>query len=182
MEPAAEAEAEQIRRRARGEADAIFAKMEAQARGVQEVLSKQAEGFANLVKAPAAARFGCTAMLVDKIEELVKIQVEAVKNLNIDKITVWDSAGGKDGNSSTANFLSGIMKAIPPLSDTFKMAGLRFPLFSERKSRVLPLSLRNLLKHPRPACRNVRRNAFGIISGTVKNHLLRNGLKPVSER
>lgn len=130
MELAAEAEAEQIRRRARGEADAIFAKMEAQARGVQEVLSKQAEGFANLVKAAGgSADSAVQLMLVDKIEELVKIQVEAVKNLNIDKITVWDSAGGKDSNSSTANFLSGIMKAIPPLSDTFKMAGLQIPAF-----------------------------------------------------
>ena len=65
----------------------------------------QAEGFANLVKAAGgSADSAVQLMLVDKIEELVKIQVEAVKNLNIDKITVWDSAGGKDGNSSTATF------------------------------------------------------------------------------
>ena len=75
MELAAEAEAEQIRRRARGEADAIFAKMEAQARGVQEVLSKQAEGFANLVKAAGgSADSAVQLMLVDKIEELVKFR------------------------------------------------------------------------------------------------------------
>ena len=45
----AEAEAEQARRLAKGEADAIYAKMEAQARGIQEILSKQAEGFAAIV-------------------------------------------------------------------------------------------------------------------------------------
>ena len=68
-------------------------------------------------------------MLVDKIEELVKIQVEAVKNLNIDKVTVWDSMGGKDGSSTTANFLSSLMKSIPPLNETFKMAGMQVPEF-----------------------------------------------------
>lgn len=126
----AEAEAEQARRLAKGEADAIYAKMEAQARGVQEILSKQAEGFAAIVQAaggnPDAA---VQLLLTDKIEELTKIQVEAIKNLNIDKITVWDSMNGENGSSTTANFLSGMMKSIPPLSETFKMAGMKIPEF-----------------------------------------------------
>lgn len=126
----AEAEAEQTRRMAKGEADAIFAKMEAQARGIQEILKKQADGFAELVKtAGGSPDSAVQLMLVDKIEELTKIQVEAVKNLNIDKVTVWDSMNGKDGASTTANFLSSMMKSIPPLSETFKMAGLQIPAF-----------------------------------------------------
>lgn len=129
MELEAEAEAEQTRRRAKGEADAIFAKMEAQARGIQEILSKQAEGFADVVKAAGSADSAVQLMLADKIEELVKTQVEAVKNLNIDKVTVWDSMSGKDGSSTTSNFLSSMMKSIPPLSETFKMAGLQIPSF-----------------------------------------------------
>ena len=36
---------------------------------------------------------------------------------------------GQDGSPTTANFLSGMMKAIPPLSETFKMAGLEIPTF-----------------------------------------------------
>lgn len=126
----AEAQAEQARRLAQGEADAIYAKMAAQARGVQEILSKQANGFADIVKAaggqPDAA---IQLMLVDKIEELTKIQVEAIKNLSIDKITVWDSMNGEGGSSTTANFLSSMMKAIPPLNETFKMAGMNIPTF-----------------------------------------------------
>lgn len=126
----AEAEAEQTRRMAKGEADAIFAKMEAQARGIQEILSKQAEGFAELVKSAGGhPESAVQLMLVDKIEELTKIQVEAIKNLNIDKITVWDSMNGENGSPTTANFLSGMMKSIPPLSETFKMAGLQIPSF-----------------------------------------------------
>ncbi len=126
----AEAEAEQARRLAKGEADAIYAKMEAQARGVQEILSKQAEGFAAIVKAAAGNPDAAVQLLLtDKIEELTKIQVEAIKNLNIDKITVWDSMNGENGSSTTANFLSGMMKSIPPLSETFKMAGMKIPEF-----------------------------------------------------
>jgi flotillin len=60
----------------------------------------------------------------------VKTQVEAVKNIKIDKITVWDSGnGGDNGNSSTANFVSGMMKTVPPLNDLFNMAGLNLPTY-----------------------------------------------------
>ncbi len=126
----AEAEAEQNRRRARGEADAIFATMEAQARGSLEILEKQAEGFKKIVDAAGGDASGAVQLLlVDKIEELVRIQVEAVKNLQIDKITVWDSMGGEGGSPTTSNFLSGMMKSIPPLSETMKMAGIQIPEF-----------------------------------------------------
>lgn len=126
----AEAEAEQVRRKARGEADAIYATMEAQARGVQEILAKQAEGFAKIVAAAGGnADAAVQLLLVDKIEELVRIQVDAIKNLQIDKITVWDSMSGEGGSPTTANFLSGIMKSIPPLNETFKMAGVKIPEF-----------------------------------------------------
>lgn len=126
----AEAEAEQARRKAKGEADAIYATMEAQARGMQEVLAKQAEGFKKIVEAANGdAAAAVQLMIADKLEELVKIQVEAVKNLNIDKITVWDSMGGNGESSTTANFLSGIMKSVPPLNETLKMAGIKMPEF-----------------------------------------------------
>ena len=126
----AEAEAEQARRKAKGEADAIYATMEAQARGMQEILAKQAEGFKKIVDAANGdASAAVQLMIADKLEELVKIQVEAVKNLNIDKITVWDSMGGNGESSTTANFISGIMKSVPPLNETLKMAGIKMPEF-----------------------------------------------------
>ncbi len=130
LEIAAEAEAEQLRRKARGEADAIFAKMEAEGRGLQEMLTRQASGLSEVVKAAGGnAGDAIRLMVADKLEELVKIQVEAVKNLKIDKVTVWDGMGGKDGASSTANFISGLMKSIPPMSELFNMAGMELPEF-----------------------------------------------------
>ena len=127
----AEAEAEKLRRKARGEADAIFAKMDAEARGIYEVLTKQAEGYDRLVRAAGSDPDKAVLMLItDKLPELVKTQVEAVKNIKIDKITVWDGnhADGK-GMTSTANFISGLMKSIPPLNDLFNMAGMNLPSY-----------------------------------------------------
>jgi flotillin len=129
-EIAAEAEAEQTRRRAKGEADAIYLRMEAEARGMYEMLSKQAAGFAKVVEAAGGdANDAIKLMVADKLEELVKIQVEAIKNLKIDKVTVWDGMNGKDGNPTTANFLSGMLKSIPPMNEMFKMAGMDLPEF-----------------------------------------------------
>ena len=139
LEIAAEAEAEQMRRRARGEADAIFAKMEAEGRGIQEMLTKQAIGLAEVVRAAGGnANDAIRLMVADKLEELVRIQVEAVKNLKIDKVTVWDG-GGKDGTSSTAGFLSGLMKSIPPMSELFNMAGMELPDYLAKTKDASPV-------------------------------------------
>lgn len=131
----AEAEAEKVRRLAKGEADAIFAKMDAQARGTLEVLSKQADGFNELVKAAAGDPQKAVLMLIaDKLPELVKTQVEAVKGIKIDKVTVWDGNGeGKNGKTSTANFISGLMGSVPPLQDLFNMAGMNLPEYLKGK-------------------------------------------------
>ncbi|MCD8372765.1 MAG: flotillin family protein [Clostridia bacterium] len=127
LEIQAEADAEAARRRAKGEADATFAKMEAEARGVYETLSKQAEGMDKLVKAAGTPQDAANLMITDKLEDLVSAQVEAVKNLKIDKITVWENGEGKDGKTSTANFISGLLKSLPALEDLYSMAGLKMP-------------------------------------------------------
>jgi flotillin len=127
----AQAQAEKIREQAKGEADAIFAKMEAEAKGLYEILTKQAEGYEQVVKAAGGdPTKAFQLLLLEKLPEFVKTQVEAVKNIKIDKITVWDSGkDGSNGNSSTANFVSGMMKTVPPLNDLFNMAGLNLPTY-----------------------------------------------------
>jgi len=126
----AQAEAERIREQAKGEADAIFAKMEAEAKGLYEILTKQAEGYKEVVSAAGGdPTKAFQLLLIEKLPELVKTQVEAVKNIKIDKITVWDSGNNQDGNGSTANFVSGMMKTVPPLNDLFNMAGLNLPTY-----------------------------------------------------
>lgn len=125
----AEASAEMARRIAKGEADAIFTKMEAEARGIYEILSKQAEGFSRIMAAVGGNADDAVKMIIsDKLTELTKIQVDAIKNIKIDKVTVWDS-GTKDGASSTASFISSLLKSIPPMSELFKMTGMEMPKY-----------------------------------------------------
>lgn len=126
----AQAVAEKIREQAKGEADAIYAKMEAEAKGLFEILTKQAEGYKQVVNAAGGdPTKAFQLLLIEKLPELIKTQVEAVKNIKIDKITVWDSGTGENGNNSTANFVSGMMKTVPPLNDLFNMAGLNLPTY-----------------------------------------------------
>ena len=136
----AQAEAEKTRELAKGEADAIFAKMEAEAKGLYEILTKQAEGYKEVVSAAGGdPTKAFQLLLIEKLPELVKTQVEAVKNIKIDKITVWDSGNnGDNGAGSTANFVSGMMKTVPPLNDLFNMAGLNLPTYLKGEDKIEP--------------------------------------------
>ena len=135
IELQAEAQAEETRRHAKGEADAIIMKMQAEAQGLREMLTKQAEGLAEVVKASGGdANDAVRLMVADKLEELTKIQVEAISNLKIDKITVWDNGTGKDGKTTTANFLSGIMQSVPPMQELFDMASMKLPEYLGKKN------------------------------------------------
>ncbi|WP_405609916.1 flotillin family protein [Polaribacter sp. Asnod1-A03] len=130
----AEAQAENIRRIAKGEADAILFKAQAEAQGLYEVLTKQAAGLDEIVKAAGNDSQNAALLLIaDKLPELVKTQAEAIKNIKIDKVTVWENGGGKDGKTSTSNFISGMYKAVPPLQEMFNMAGMQLPDYLKGK-------------------------------------------------
>jgi flotillin len=133
----AQADAEKVRERAKGEADAIYVKLEAEARGMFEILTKQAQGLQQIVHASGDnARDAVLLLIVDKLPELVKLQTEAIKNIKIDKLTVWDGGTGAngDGKTSTANFISGLYKSVPPLQEIFNMAGMELPEYLKGKS------------------------------------------------
>jgi flotillin len=132
IEIEAEALAEQTRRVAKGDADAILLKKQAEGQGIYEVLSKQAAGFEKLVEAANNSSRDAVLMLIaDRLPEIIKTQVEAISNIKIDKVTVWDNlSAGADGKTpATANFLAGMIKSIPPLDDIFKSAGIELPSY-----------------------------------------------------
>ena len=130
----AQAESEAIAIKAKGEAEATYAKMSAEAKGLFEILTKQADGYDKMIKAAGGdPNKAYTLLLLEKLPELVKTQVEAIKGINIDKVTVWDNGGSADGKTSTANFLSGLMKSVPPLNDLFEQAGMSLPEYLAKK-------------------------------------------------
>jgi flotillin len=127
IEIAAEAEAERQRRIAQGEADAVLARYNAEAEGTKAVLEAKANGYKQLVaSAGGDVKAAATLLMVEKIEEIVARQTEAISNLQIDKITVWDSGSGGEGGS-TANFVSSLIRSLPPVHDVAKMAGVDLP-------------------------------------------------------
>jgi flotillin len=131
----AEAEAQRIVLLAKGEAESVLAIKQAEAEGIQMLLDAKAKGYKQLVQACGEdAKSASTMLLIEKLEEIVKLQVEAIKNIKIDKITVWDSGNSNnsvDGikGSTTSNFISQFVKSLPALHDVASMAGLDLPQF-----------------------------------------------------
>lgn len=126
----AEAEAERTRLVARGLADAVFMQKEAEAKGLYEVLQKQADGFDEIVKAVGGSPRDAVLMLIaDKLPELVKTQVDAIKNIKIDKVTVWEGGNQDGAGNNTSKFISSMYKSVPPLNELFNMAGMELPTY-----------------------------------------------------
>jgi flotillin len=125
----AEAEAERIRRVARGQADAVLATYLAEAEGLRKVLDAKALGYENLLRVCGDRKDLAPALLIiEKLPELVAEQVKAVQNLKIDKITVWDSGTNGDGQGgSTTNFLRGLIGSLPPIHELARQAGIDLP-------------------------------------------------------
>jgi flotillin len=128
LEIDASAHAEQQRRLAQGESDAILLIKSAEAEGIKKILDAKAQGYQTLISAANGdAKSAATLLLVEKLEEIVKMQTEAIKNIKIDKITVWDNPTSE--SSSTAQFMRNMVKTLPPLHDIAKQAGLDLPDF-----------------------------------------------------
>ena len=124
----ADAEAERQRRIALGEADAIKAKYFAEAEGVKAVLEAKAKGYEELVKiSNNRPEIATSFLMIEKIEDIVAKQVEAIKNIKFDKITVWDGGSGSDKGSTTANFMRDLIKSLPAMHDLAHQAGVELP-------------------------------------------------------
>ena len=124
----ADAEAERQRRIALGEADAIKAKYFAEAEGIKAVLEAKARGYEELVKiSNNKPEIATSFLMIEKIEDIVAKQVEAIKNIKFDKITVWDGGAGSKDGSTTANFMRDLIKALPAMHDLAGQAGIELP-------------------------------------------------------
>ena len=125
-----EAEADRDQAVLAGEAKgkATQAQMEGEAAGMRAILSKQAEGFKELVAAAGdnpglAVQF----LIANKLEELMGIQVKAIEGIKIDKVVVWEGGANGNGKNATAGFLSGLMGSVPPLAEVMAMSGMDLP-------------------------------------------------------
>jgi flotillin len=113
----------------KAEAESMKANLLAQADGAQAILTKKAAGFRDLIETCGGANGAQNMLITEQLPSLVREQVNAISNLKIDKVTVWDSGKNSDGKTGTADFLSGLIKALPPLHELARNAGLDLPTY-----------------------------------------------------
>jgi flotillin len=123
----AEAAAEQRRILAQAEADAIYVKLEAEARGQYEILAKKGDGLKQIVNACGGSTQAFQMLMLEHLDNLADASARAISNIKFDKIVVWEG-GGQNGRSSTADFLSGMAKTMPPMLQVMRdIGGVELP-------------------------------------------------------
>lgn len=121
---AADASREQAIRVAQGEAEATLAKMRAEAEGVKAILDGKAAGYQALVQACSTAQQASSLLLIEKLQEIASIQAQAIQDLPIEKIVVWDGGGNGNGLSGMGQRLMGV---LPPMHELARQIGLELP-------------------------------------------------------
>lgn len=123
----AEATAEKRRIEAQAEADAIYMKLEAEARGNYEILAKKGEGLKQIVEACGGANQAFQMLMLEHLDNLAEASAKAISNIKFDKVVVWEG-GNQNGRSSTADFLSGMAKTLPPMMQVMRdIGGVELP-------------------------------------------------------
>ncbi|QDU29629.1 Inner membrane protein YqiK [Anatilimnocola aggregata] len=123
----AEAIAEKRLIEAKAEADAIFLKLEAEARGQYEMLAKKGEGLKQIVAACGGSNQAFQMLMLEHLDNLAEASAKAISNIKFDKVVVWEG-GGANGRSSTADFLSGMARSLPPMMQVMRdIGGVELP-------------------------------------------------------
>ncbi len=121
---AADASRERAVRVAKGEAEATLAKMRAEGEGVKAILDGKAAGYQALVQACSSAQQAASLLLIEKLQEIAGIQAQAIQDLPIEKIFVWDSGSSNSGMTGLGQRLMG---ALPPMHELARQIGLDLP-------------------------------------------------------
>ena len=128
----AEAERQRLVLIAKGDASAILARMTAEAQGTQSILDAKAEGYRALVRAcNGEAQAAASFLVIERLVDMANVQSQAISDLPIEKIMVWDGGGEGSGLAGLGRRLVGV---LPPMNELAKMAGLDLPEFLGKTS------------------------------------------------
>ena len=111
---------------AEGQAEAMLAKMSAEGTGTQAILDGKAAGYNHLVEACGGGEGTASLLLIEKLLEVANVQAQAIQNLPIEKVIVWDGGGEGGGMSGLGKKMMG---ALPPMHEVAKQVGLELPDF-----------------------------------------------------
>ena len=130
---AADAQKQESIRLAEGQAEGTLAKMTAEGKGVQAILDGKAEGYRRLVESCATAQHAAALLLIEKLTDVAGIQAQAIQDLPIEKVIVWD--GGGSGEKGLSGLGGRLMGALPPMHELARQVGLDLPEFLGRLAR-----------------------------------------------
>lgn len=129
----AEAEAEKVRIEAEGQACAIYAKLEAEARGQFEILAKKGEGLKRIIDACGGAQQAFQILMLEHLDHLAQSSAQAISNIKFDKVVVWENGANGDGSNNTSRFLQSMAHTLPPMMQIMKdIGGVEMPEFIAR--------------------------------------------------
>jgi flotillin len=129
----AEAEAEKRRIEAEGQAAAIFAKLDAEARGQYEILAKKGEGLKKIIEACGGAQSAFQILMLEHLDNLAQASAQAISNIKFDKVVVWENGANGDGANNTSRFLQSMAHTMPPMMQIMKdIGGIELPEFIAR--------------------------------------------------
>jgi len=128
----ADAQKQEFIRLAEGQAEALLAKMTAEGKGVQAILDGKAEGYNRMVASCQTAQQAASLLIVEKLTEVAGIQAQAIRDLPIEKIVVWDGGGDSNGMSGLGQR---IMGALPPMHELARQVGLDLPEYLGRTAK-----------------------------------------------
>jgi flotillin len=123
----AEAEAERVKIAANADAAAIYARLEAEARGQYEILAKKADALRQMVEAAGGAQPAYQLLMLEHLDTLAETASKAISNIKFDKVVVWEGGGG-NGQSGTAGFIQNMGKMMPPMMQVLRdIGGVELP-------------------------------------------------------
>lgn len=109
-----------------GEGDKVKYMLAKQGEGQKALLEGKAEGFRKLVEACGGDVNAATQlMLVERMEEIARIQAQAISGLKIDKVIVW---GGGQNAGGIGGLIKDLATALPPASELLKQVGINLPV------------------------------------------------------
>jgi flotillin len=125
----AEATAEQRRLQAIGEAAAIFAKLEAEAKGNYEMLARKGDGLRRIIEACGGSQQAFQLLMLEHLDHIATTAAQAIANIKFDKVVVWEG-GSKEGSTGTSNFLQSMARTLPPMMQVMRdVGGVQLPDF-----------------------------------------------------
>ena len=67
----------------------------------------------------------------EKLPEIIKIQTDALANIDIKNLTIWDSGNGGSNGGAVSGHVKDLLSSLPPLTDIFAMVGAELPGFMQ---------------------------------------------------